>query len=327
MRTTLALLALLFSAHANADVLVAANRGGSVATLIEPDSMTLIAQVDAGPQPHEVAVSPDGTLAYVSNYVSATGSTLSVIDLQARRKVKEIPLGNLRGPHGLEQRGGKIYFTAESSGAVGRYDPVADRIDWVGRTSANGGHMLAVRHDGSMVYTGNIQSDSVSLIPVSGAESSARKIIPVLDAPEAIAVSPDGRWLWAGSVTLNGGIAVIDLESESVVATLAHGQMSYRIAFSPDGRYVFVSRQKSVVVYDAATRNEVKRIATAGNAFAILFRDDGRFAFVSMGGPDRIAKIDVLSLAIVGEVAASPVPDGLGYARQPVGPRRRAVRP
>ena len=97
---------LLLAGALHADTLVVANRGGSSVTLIDPFTMTRLAQVEAGPQPHEVALSADGRLAYVSNYVNGGGNTLSVIDLATRTKVKTIDIGELRGPHGIAQHGG-----------------------------------------------------------------------------------------------------------------------------------------------------------------------------------------------------------------------------
>lgn len=162
-----------------------------------------------GFDPHEIAVTADGSRAYVSNYGNAQGTTLSVTDIAA-----------LRGPHGIVERNGKIWFTAEASQSVGRYDPVADRVDWVGRTNQTQTHMLAVNRAGDTVYTANISAHSASVIPVTGAESVARRTIPTVVNSEGIALSPDERELWIGSVS-TGGIAIIDLATETVDAFIA----------------------------------------------------------------------------------------------------------
>ena len=132
----------------HADTLLVANRGGSTITLIDPATMMPLGTVAVGFDPHEIAVTPDGSRAYVSNYGNAQGTTLSVIDMAARTKVKDVSIAPLRGPHGIVERNGKIWFTAEASQSVGRYDPVADRVDWVGRTNQTQTHMLAVNRAG-----------------------------------------------------------------------------------------------------------------------------------------------------------------------------------
>lgn len=329
MRNLLAVLALAPALHA--DLLVVANRGGSTVTLIDPATMQRVAQVDAGPQPHEVAISADNRFAYVSNYVNSTGTTLTVIDLVARTKAKTISIAPLAGPHGIVQRGGKIWFTAEAAQSVARYDPIAERIDWIGRTNQTGTHMLAVASTGDTVYTANVVSRSASIIDVNGSESTARKSIPLaMTHSEGIALSPSERELWIGSAQ-TGGIAIIDLLTESVVATLSPGTFAYRITFTHDGRTVLVPRhnERAIAVYDAVARLETRTVPVGGKPLSILVSPDSRFAYIAMADPDRVIKLDLTTWETVGFVEASPVPDGLAYARDPSPPpasRRRSIR-
>lgn len=329
MRNLLAVLALALPLHA--DLLVVANRGGSTVTLIDPATMQRVAQVDAGPQPHEVAISADNRFAYVSNYVNSTGTTLTVIDLVARTKAKTISIAPLGGPHGIVQRGGKIWFTAEAAQSVARYDPIAERIDWIGRTNQTGTHMLAVASTGGTVYTANVISRSASIIDVNGSESTARKSIPLaMTHSEGIALSPGERELWIGSAQ-TGGIAIIDLLTESVVATLSPGTFAYRITFTHDGRTVLVPRhnERAIAVYDAVARLETRTVPVGGKPLSILVSPDSRFAYIAMADPDRVIKLDLTTWETVGFVEASPVPDGLAYARDPSPPpasRRRSIR-
>ena len=308
-----------------ADLLVVANRGGATATIIDPLTMTVLANVAAGTQPHEAAISADGRLAYLTNYNTGTGSTLTVIDLATRERVKTIPIG-LVGPHGIVERRGKLHFTAESSAAVGRYDPVTDRVDWIGRPEASGTHMLALSADASTVYTANIFSGSVSIIPVEeGGETVARKVISTVSSAEGIALSPDEREVWSGSVQ-NDGIAVIDLATETVVARFAQGLSAYRLVFTPDGTRVLVPRGSTVVVYNAATREIERTIAfgTRGQPLSIVIPPGTGYAFVSTAA-NRIEKIDLATFTFAGTAMAGPVPDGMAYYRAPL-PRLRAIR-
>jgi YVTN family beta-propeller protein len=135
-------------------------------------------------------------------------------------------------------------FTAEGSGAVARYDPVADRVDWIGRTQAAGSHMLALSNDAATVYTANVPGGSVSIVPVAASgETTARKTIAAVPLTEGVAFSPDGREVWAGSVQ-NGGIAIIDVATETVVAKISAGLPAYRLVFAPDGKSVFAPRAR-----------------------------------------------------------------------------------
>jgi YVTN family beta-propeller protein len=314
------------SASLQADTLLVANRGGSTITLIDPATMTLLGTVTVGVDPHEIAVTRDGSRAYVSNYGNAQGTTISVVDIAARAKVKDISIAPLRGPHGIVERNGKIWFTAETTQSVGRYDPLEERVDWVGRTYQTHTHSLAVNRAGDTVYTANISAHSASVIPVTGAESDARKTIPTVLNSEGIALSPDERELWIGSAS-TGGIAIINVATETVDAFIAPGAFAYRLTFTSDGRSVLAPRQQTVVVYDAATRTQVRAIPAGGTVLSVIVAPGDRIAYVATVNPSRVLKLDLETQTILGSVAIAGTPDGLALAvPPPPGPRRRAVR-
>ena len=113
--------------------------------LLDPAPGAVLARVPVGPDPHEVVASPDGRLAYVSNYEGGAGHTLTVVDLAARRVARVVDLGALRGPHGLAVAdGGAVWFTAEGAKAVGRYDPAAGAVGRVVGTGQDRTHMLVL---------------------------------------------------------------------------------------------------------------------------------------------------------------------------------------
>ena len=289
--------------------------------------MEHLATVPVGSNPHETAITPDGRFAYVTNYSNSFGNEISIIELTSFREIRRITIGDLQGPHGIVFAAGRIWFTAERTGNVGRFDPLIGALDWVGTTLGNGGHMLAVTADGRTAYTVNIGTDNVSVIPVSGTATVASTLIPVVNEPEGIALSPDGRELWAGS---RGpfGISIIDLTAQRVAATISPGLPAYRLAFSPDGRFVVAPRQNRVVVYDASTRQIVREINTGGQALSLAFAPDSVRLFVATTFPDRIVRVNIISGQVTGTVASGPTSDGIAYGVQyeQVAGRHRAVR-
>src|ERR1700752_2007735 len=50
------------------DLLVVLNKSDHQAALVDPRSHAVVAKIPTGRGPHEVAISPDGRTAYVSNY-------------------------------------------------------------------------------------------------------------------------------------------------------------------------------------------------------------------------------------------------------------------
>ncbi len=61
-------LLLVFPLAAAADVLVVLNKSDHQAALVNPATYEVLAKLPTGKGPHEVAASPDGRYAYVSNY-------------------------------------------------------------------------------------------------------------------------------------------------------------------------------------------------------------------------------------------------------------------
>src|SRR5450432_308073 len=152
----------LYAAATPANAILVLEKEQNTLVIVDPVSLTIVARVPVGNDPHEVAVSDDGKTAYISNY--SGGNTISVVDLVAQRPLPAIDLGALRSPHGLEFAGGKLYFTAEAAKVVGRYDPATQKIDWVIGTGQDRTHMVIATKDLKTVLTSNVSSATVSII-------------------------------------------------------------------------------------------------------------------------------------------------------------------
>jgi YVTN family beta-propeller protein len=152
----------LTAADTPRSALLVLNKGENSLAIIDPVSLKVVAQVPAGQDPHEVVASADGKLAFVSYY--GGGHTLSVIDLTTQKPLPAVELGALRSPHGLTVADGKVYFTAEGSKVIGRYDPSVRQIDWVLGLGQDRTHMIVVSKDSKKIFTSNVNSDTISII-------------------------------------------------------------------------------------------------------------------------------------------------------------------
>jgi YVTN family beta-propeller protein len=186
-------------------VLVALNKADSTLAIIDPVTMKVTGKVITGDSPHEVVLSADGKTAFVANYGAQTpGSSISVIDTASLKEIRRFDVAPLMRPHGLLVIGGKLYFTAEVNRIIARYDPVANKIDWLMGTGQNGSHMVVGTGDQKRFYTANIFSDSVTAFEFANVPPAGSKVthISIGKQPEAIDLSPDGKEIWAG---LNAG--------------------------------------------------------------------------------------------------------------------------
>ena len=103
--------------------LLALSKSDQTLSIVDPTTLKVLARAPSGPDPHEVIASADGKTAYISNYGGGAYNTLGVIDLVNQKALPSIDLGALRGPHGLQFAGGKVWFTAEAAKVFGSYDP------------------------------------------------------------------------------------------------------------------------------------------------------------------------------------------------------------
>lgn len=300
--------------------LLVLNKQDNALAIVDPASGKVLGLVPVGESPHEVSVSADGRLAFVSNYGSRNpGSTMSVIDLTAQKEIHRVDLGALGRPHGLFVADGKVYLTAELSKAIARYDPATNKIDWTLGTGQNGTHMVIQTKDGSLIFTANIASGTITAIErVNGPLGWNETQIPVGKGPEAIDISPDGKELWTAHGQ-DGGVSIIDIAAKKVIQTLdLHTKRSNRLKFTPDGKLVLISDDGGgeLLILDAASRKQIKRISVGQGPEGILIVPDGSRAYVACARDNKVVMFDLKKLEVTGSFSPGNNPDGLAWAER-----------
>lgn len=299
-------------------VLVALNKADSTLAIIDANEMKVLGKVQTGDNPHEVILLADGKTAIVANYGAQTpGSSFSVIDIAGQKELRRVNLLPLLRPHGIVELGGKVYFTSETNRLIARYDPVADKVDWLMGTGQNTSHMIVGTADQKRFFTTNIGSDSVTAFEFANIPSANSKIvhIPVGKQPEAIDLSPDGKEVWVG-LNVDNAIDIVDTTQNKVVGRVDTGGRAYRVKFTPDGKYVYASmiNTKELAVIEVATRKEVKRLKLESVPLGIVFSKDGKTAFVTAVQNDFVLKINLEKGEVVGKVETGQAPDGIALS-------------
>ena len=315
--------------------------------IVDPATLTIVGRAPAGPDPHEVEASPDGKLAYISNYGGSDSSlhTISVVDLIAQKALPPIDLGALHSPHGLAFAGGKLYFTAETNKVAGRYDPATQTIDWLIGTGQDRTHMVAVSATLDRVFTSNVSSGTISIIeevsapnpgpppgstPLAGVPPSGpppgtpRKTWRITNVAagrgaEGFDLSPDGGEIWVANAQ-DGTVTIIDVPAKKATLTFPIPVRGNRLKFTPDGKRALVSGGSSesssanLVILDVGTHKEVRSFDFGGGSAGILIVPDGSRAYVAVSAKDKVAVVDLKKLEITGYVATAKEPDGLAWA-------------
>jgi DNA-binding beta-propeller fold protein YncE len=310
--------------------LLALSKSDHTLAIVDPVTLKVIGRVPVGSDPHEVIASADGKTAYVTIYGGGSLHELNVIDLVAQKPLTNIDTRPLMGPHGLVFVDGKVWFTAEGTKSVGRYDPGTGKLDWSMGTGQDRTHMIFVTDDGKRIYTTNVSAGTVSILvdsllkPAAGPNGFAppahmdwiQTVIPVAKGSEGFDVSPDGRELWTAAAD-DGIISIIDIAARKVTATIdAKVLGANRLKFTPDGKRVLVSslRTGDLFIFDAGSHQEVKRMNTGRGAAGILVDPDGSRAFVGCTADNYVAVVDLKKLAVVNHIDVGGGPDGLAWA-------------
>jgi YVTN family beta-propeller protein len=319
-KTVLRLLGLLvagqFIQAANAATLLVLNKDDSTLSLHDPVTGASLATIPTGTGPHEVEVTADGRMAVVSNYgAGSPGTSLSVVDLGARKEARRVEVGQVSRPHGLASAGQQVYFTAENARGIGRIDIASGKVDWRFATNQERTHMVLASRDGRTIFTTNMGSNSVSIIDRAVGSDAKQTLVGVGKGPEGMDLTPDGRQLWSANAE-DGTVSIVDIAQRKLVKTFDIGtRRSNRLKFTPDGALALVSDLVAgeLIVIDVRDQSVRKRIAVGRGPTGVLVVPDGSRAYVAASTDNKLAIIDLKTLAVVGSVPTGTNPDGMAW--------------
>jgi YVTN family beta-propeller protein len=311
-----------------AEVVVLLDKSDHQALLLDPASFEAVAKIPTGRGPHEVAVAPDGSAAFVTDYGAwrlfqegekprlEPGSTVTVLDLRSRAAKATWDLGEYKLPHGIatSRDGKRIWVTAEGAQAVIELNAATGKVVRRWKIAQHVTHMLVPTPDDRKLYVANVASGTVSVIDLVGGKV---KTLATGAGAEGIDVSPDGREAWVANRAANT-VSVIDTARDEIAATFpSGGKFPIRVRFTPDGKQAWVTNLNSntISVFEAAGRKPVATIEVDAGPIGIVMSPDGTRALIACSRANRIALVDVASRAVLRTVPAGSEPDGMAWSR------------
>jgi YVTN family beta-propeller protein len=316
----------------NADTLIVLNKFDSTASMINLDSLKVVATLKTGLGPHEVAVSQDGKTAVVTNYGSSTpGSSLTVIDIPTAKISSTVSLGKYTHPHGIAFiNNSEVLVTAEDQKAVLRVDIKTATIKNIS-TDQEVSHMVAIDSKSAKAFVANINSNSISVVDLN--TNLNTKDIPTGKGAEGIDFNPKTNEVWVTNRGENT-ISIIDAASLTAKTKIDSASFPIRVKFASGDNLALVTNAKSgqLNIFNAETKKLEAKIDfpkgakdTAGRMFGAKFKDSsvpigivvdpkGNRAFVAHANLDQISVIDLKLSKLSGTITAGKEPDGMAYS-------------
>ena len=256
--------------------------------------------IPVGKVPHELALSVDHKLAYVTEYgvrsyteESEGGNTISIIDLQSLSQTGVIDLGKYHRPHGiLMGKSGRLYVTVDFPPALLVIDPEERRIERQYELDQSLPHMVAVFSDESRAYTANSGSGTISVIDLNLEKTIST--IPIGGVPMGFALTRDNSRLFASNRT-GDSVALIDTGTNSIVRMIRLEGQPARLLLTQNDDLLLVSLHEAgdVAVIDTKTLEAVGRFHAGFNVEGMNVDEQAGFGYVSAQGDDKIVKFSL----------------------------------
>ena len=283
---------------------LATNEGSGTVSVIEGSAV--VATIPVGNRPRGLAVSKDGTRAYVA---LGKDDAVAVIDVAARRVIDRIPVGTDPEQVALSSDGRIVYVSNEAldSATAVAIDGHAQRFRVAVGKEPEG---VSVDPNAAKVYVTGESDSSVTVL--DGTTGRQLGVFHVARRPRFMAFAPRGDWALV-STEEGGTVHVVDVRRDSVLATIVIGDRTTKptgIAISPDGLWAYVAngRANQVGVIAVKDRKVVSSIPVGERPWGVALTPDGSTLYVASGRSNAITVISTAKRAVTGTIPVGERP-------------------
>lgn len=310
------------------DYILLLSKGEKQMWVLDRQTLNLVTKIPVGEDPHEIVLSEDQSVAYVSNAVIAgTGHTINVIDLKNLKPVKDIDTRPFYVPYGMAFHKDTLWYTAQGSKVVVAYDLKADKPVGVLGTGQDFTHLLYLLPNAKTFYTTNVESGTISIyekkqlppyMPPTGVLPANAKprtewrqsLVNVGYGAEGFDVSADGRELWTARP--DGHVVIVDLAAKKVKTDFdTHVQGLHRLKILPDGKTVAIVsiRTGDLLFYNSFSHQLEQKIQIGHGAGIYIDKTNNRM-FISCTPDNYVSVVDLATRKEIKKISIGR-PDGM----------------
>lgn len=276
-----------------------------VAQEAEDSGFRIVATLDVGANPHQIAFGPGGETAYIAVAGSDRIAIVDAASHELRRSVElpGTPLGVIPLPDGRS-----LAVTRFGADEIVRYDLESGEI--LGRLNTGGSPSLLIGPLPGHRYL--VSAEEVDRLWIFNAETFAlERAFPTGRRPFPPAATADGRLAFVPGYD-DGTVTVVDLWNERILDTVRVGEhpsgggvlandIDYMVAVRGEDRLVVLNTASHQVVGDVAD-------GIGRSPFSVVLAPNGRLAFVNNTASHDISIIDLSTRHLVARIPVPEVP-------------------
>ena len=172
-------------------------------TIIDPHSLKIVGTIPTGqPESHMLAITPDGRRGYTAN---VGPGTVSVLDIEARKKLAVIPVSSHVQRIAVSVDGQKVFTADQTKPQLAMIDALTNKVTgWILLPAP--GYGTASTPDGRWLIVAVPGANKVAVVDLGSMKVAHTVDVPA--APQEVVVRPDGRFAYV-SCDASHTVAVI----------------------------------------------------------------------------------------------------------------------
>jgi len=214
--------------------------------------------------PGQIAVTPDGSTAFVANQGNNSVSVIDVATDSVTQKITDASL-NEPGICAITVDGSKLYV-ANRAGAANTICVIdvasKEVVNVISSASLSSVTCIAFAPNGKTAYATNQSNNQVAIIDVATEAVTGTVGSPNFFIPQWIAIKPDGSEAYVANT--NTTVSIVDLSSNAVTGTLTGPDINgpFPITFTADGTVAYIGNNDSGTQYFLTTVDALNNTTT-----------------------------------------------------------------